>query len=136
MNTGLLKYWQTKHVIAIFAIISGYVFTLLFGSELSSHHFTTCLFKNITGYPCPGCGMGRASLFLFHGEILKSLYTNPFAIPFFLAAVTALVWSIFDLVNGIPSLGKLFTKKLPTPYIIGLFILLAINWGWNVFKGM
>lgn len=43
--------------------------------------FTVCLFKNITGVPCPSCGMTRAFLFLGHGQIAKAAALNPLALP-------------------------------------------------------
>lgn len=43
--------------------------------------FTICLFKNITGMPCPSCGMTRAFLFLGHGQIAKATALNPLALP-------------------------------------------------------
>ncbi len=43
--------------------------------------FTICLFKNLTGVPCPGCGMTRAFLFLGHGQIPKAGTLNPLALP-------------------------------------------------------
>ena len=36
-----------------------------------------CLFKFITGLPCPGCGMTRAYLHLFTGDIKGAFYYHP-----------------------------------------------------------
>ena len=47
--------------------------------------FTICLFKNLTGVPCPSCGMTRAFLFLGHGYVLKASALNPLAAPVALA---------------------------------------------------
>lgn len=49
------------------------------------NRFTICLFKNLTGVPCPSCGMTRAFLFLGHGQILKASTLNPLALPLALA---------------------------------------------------
>ncbi|NLZ47488.1 MAG: DUF2752 domain-containing protein [Clostridiales bacterium] len=69
-----------------------------------------CLFYNITGVPCPGCGMTRAFLHLFKGNILQAFKYNPLFplvifIPFmtnlkkvryiyFAAALVIIVWII------------------------------------------
>ena len=39
--------------------------------------FTLCLFKNIFGISCPGCGMTRAFLFLGHGNVREAITLNP-----------------------------------------------------------
>lgn len=39
-----------------------------------------CLFFNVTGLYCPGCGSGRAVSSLLHGEIKAAFSYNPLAI--------------------------------------------------------
>ena len=36
-----------------------------------------CPFKLLTGVPCPGCGMTRAYLHLFEGDIQGAFYFHP-----------------------------------------------------------
>lgn len=45
-----------------------------------------CIFKWLTGLPCPGCGMTRAWVHFFHGEMPLAFYFHPlfWLIPFFL----------------------------------------------------
>lgn len=38
---------------------------------------TLCLFKAITGVPCPGCGMMRAHLALARGDARRALHWHP-----------------------------------------------------------
>lgn len=46
--------------------------------------FSICAFYNITGIPCPACGMTRAYISLFHFDIKSALFFNPlfFIVPF------------------------------------------------------
>lgn len=41
-----------------------------------------CMFAEMTGLPCPGCGMTRASLALMRGDLRTALLFHPF-VPFF-----------------------------------------------------
>lgn len=36
-----------------------------------------CLFKQVTGLYCPGCGGTRAAVYLLHGELVKSFVYHP-----------------------------------------------------------
>ena len=38
-----------------------------------------CLFRRVTGIPCPGCGMTRAWLSLLRGDLAGMLYHHPMA---------------------------------------------------------
>lgn len=42
--------------------------------------FKSCLFRQITGLYCPGCGGTRALILLLHGKILTSIIYHPFTI--------------------------------------------------------
>lgn len=39
---------------------------------------TLCVFRNVTGVPCPTCGSTRAALAAVHGRPLDALMLNPF----------------------------------------------------------
>jgi hypothetical protein len=49
----------------------------LFGIALLSGAWTLCPFANLTGHPCPGCGMTRAALALLSGEWSAALRWHP-----------------------------------------------------------
>ena len=62
-----------------------FILSVLIGSYViiaSLFSSTICVFKNITGLPCPGCGLTRAYLSLFHGDIGKAFKYHPlFLLP-------------------------------------------------------
>ncbi len=43
-----------------------------------------CLFKTVTGIPCPGCGGQRSLLYLFHGEFQAAFLMYPAIYPLLL----------------------------------------------------
>lgn len=57
---------------------------------------TLCLFRMVTGQPCPSCGMTRATCALVHGEWAKAMRYHPLVVPFW-AAIVAMGWTYFVL---------------------------------------
>lgn len=39
-----------------------------------------CPFRQLTGLPCPGCGLTRSWVYLTHGQLGDSLAANPFGV--------------------------------------------------------
>ena len=64
----------------LIAIMLIFLISLL-APPFEQSRFTICLFKNLTGVPCPSCGMTRAFLFLGHGQILRAARLNPLVLP-------------------------------------------------------
>lgn len=61
-----------------------------------------CLFREITGFYCPGCGNTRAVLALFNGDFLSSLRYN-------IAPLTIIILLILVYIEQV---AKLFNKKI------------------------
>lgn len=128
-------YW-----ILSFLSLAGYAwvgYNLLNGDHSATH--TLCVFKNITGLPCPSCGITRSVLCLAHGDVAQALLINPLGL---LAAVLLVVipcWITIDLISGDQSLLRKFksaeytlrTRKL---LYVPLIVLMVMNWGWNILK--
>lgn len=41
---------------------------------------STCLVRGLIGFPCPGCGMTRATVLLFTGHITEAMQMHPMVI--------------------------------------------------------
>jgi hypothetical protein len=55
-----------------------------------AHLPSVCLFYNLTGLPCPGCGLTRSFVCLGHGHWREALHWHPLGPLLFL--VFALLW--------------------------------------------
>ncbi len=88
---------------------------------------TLCFFNNITGFPCPTCGLTRSVFSLANGEFVQSLRFNPLGV----------------VVVGLISLWALDRLKIPEPLKFGAakliekrqFAIVAVSlilfWGFN-----
>lgn len=100
--------------------------------------FTVCLFKRITTIPCPSCGTTRAVACFFKGELLTSLYFNPFGIIVAGIMLVTPGWIALDYFTQKQSFYNFYikietifrTKKIAIP----LIILVILNWIWNIYK--
>ncbi|MGE5415715.1 MAG: DUF2752 domain-containing protein [Acidobacteriota bacterium] len=86
--------------------------------------YPPCMFHELTGFLCPGCGCGQAVSQLMHGHLLYALGYNPFVIillPFILYRLAGIL------------LYHMTGKKLPMPLlgpkvIVGLLIVIVAFW--------
>lgn len=62
-----------------------------------------CLFREMTGLECPGCGMTRGTYALFHGDFLKAFLFNPVGMIVLPLGLTAI---------GIQLIGWVFGKSI------------------------
>lgn len=76
-----------------------------------------CAFKQMTGRPCPGCGLTRAFCAISHGRMLDAFFFNPFAFVFYFGAVVLAVWPLlawrYPKVNTWAQHTNLFVYVLP-----------------------
>lgn len=99
-----------------------------------------CLFKLVSGIPCPSCGITTALLLLLKGNWLGSLYANPIGILAFSLLLIIPTWLCRDILKGQHSLYLVYRdlenyiKKLHIA--IPLLLLLISNWTWNIFKAL
>ena len=114
-------------------IALGYSYFIL-SNSFTQISFLKCIFKCITGYPCPGCGMGRATIALINGDILLSLSYNILCIPFSTAIIIILIWLSLDLVRHKNTFFKFVSDNVNNTYNYILITTLIINWTINMIR--
>ena len=71
---------------------AGYVAAL---EPAASGVYPVCLFRSVTGWWCPGCGLTRAAHHLMHGDIGRALGHNVLVFPFgVLLVITWIAWLV------------------------------------------
>lgn len=110
----------------------------LTASRNSSVDLTVCIFKRVSGLPCPSCGISRAVLMILQGEILQSLFLNPLGFAVFLIICIAPLWIIWDSLNQKASFYLFYLKSLnfikKKEIAIALLLLVLLNWIWSIYK--
>lgn len=62
-----------------------------------------CVFRAITGLPCPGCGLTHSGLSLLHGNIVGSLRYHALLVPYLITIVANTIRINFRVVNWLRS---------------------------------
>jgi len=127
---------QKKYHLLLLAIVGGYFFVGISAYFQSKSTHSVCVFKNLTGYPCPGCGSTRATILLFKGNLIESLLLNPVGLIINIMALTTLFMIIRDLWLNKSDFNKLITRKIHPIILIIIVILVLLNWAWNISKGL
>jgi hypothetical protein len=100
---------------------------------------TLCLIKNITGYPCPSCGIRSGIGCLTRFEISRAMLQNPLSLVVAAGGLVIPVWIIRDFFYHDSSLYRFnqkagsWLRKNPLVIIMLVFLLVA-NWIWNFYK--
>lgn len=96
--------------------------------------FPVCVFKLVTGVPCPTCGTTRALGRLFDLDLPGALAMNPLVTA---GALFLVAWAVADLV--LLTRGRALAAHLAPPLGLGLRLAAVVavfaNWAWLVASG-
>ena len=59
-----------------------------------------CRFFELTGWPCPGCGVTTAVVLATHGELARAFVTQPFGAALALGMAMFPVWALVQALRG------------------------------------
>ena len=93
-----------------------------------------CVWRAVTGWPCPGCGTTRAIVRLLHADPAGAIAMNPLAagaaIVFVAGGFAAPVW----LACG--GQRPFAAERARPAWIAGVALTVAANWAWLVVSGV
>ena len=123
--------------------LAGYIWIAWNLFERSAHRLlpAVCLFKEITGVPCPSCGTTRSINALCHGNIKEAFFINPFGLLMAFALLVIPLWIAFDKLRRSDSFYRSYAKM---EYIfasnrwlsVSTAVIVLLNWLWNIEKGL
>jgi hypothetical protein len=97
-----------------------------------------CLFRQVTGLPCPSCGTTHAFLSIIRGNFRQALDENILGFPVALMLVIIPAWILTDLIRKKESFYRFYfrAESLLRKKLIAWSALafLLVNWGWNIFR--
>lgn len=88
--------------LALFALVllSGVFTVSVLFAPPGGDYFTICGFKNLTGLPCPGCGLTHSFCAIGKGDFAGGISYNLLGLPLFLLFVLIWLRSAMVLSNG------------------------------------
>jgi hypothetical protein len=99
---------------------------------------TLCLFKRVTGIPCPACGTTDSITLILHGNWVGAYHTNPLGFLMLFVIIVFPIWIITDLFRKHNSFLLFF--NLTETYIkkwwiaVPAIILILFLWITNIYK--
>lgn len=96
-----------------------------------------CPLHAVTGLPCPTCGSTRAAIALVHGDLATALAWNPLMTLVMIGAALYVLYAAVVVIRNIPRLRWTPPSRSESRGIrIGVILLIAINWGYLIWRGV
>lgn len=98
------------YYLALFLGLAGQIWIFYSYHKLEKHEeaFNTCIFKAVTGIPCPSCGTVHSIISILHGNFRQALTENPIGFAGLLALAVVPYWILADLYTGRESFYRFF----------------------------
>jgi hypothetical protein len=97
-----------------------------------------CLFKNVTGIPCPSCGSTHSVLNLLQLDWKRAIDDNPLGFVLLAGLLVLPFWMIYDFAAmrstfyNFYTLAEAYARKRWVA--IPLIALVMANWMWSIYK--
>jgi Protein of unknown function (DUF2752) len=126
-----------RHLVLLAALGSLVVLVTLFLFDpAESAWYPKCVFHELTGWHCPGCGTLRASYLLLHGELLAALSMNVLAVVFLSVYAPAYLyrgfkgggWRVFETFTFSPWVGWMVALIVVAFWILRNLDVTRLNW--------
>jgi hypothetical protein len=92
--------------------------------------FEPCAFYQMTGRPCPGCGLTTAFAHMAHGQVVQAAIVQPFGAVLFVLTLAAALGTTVTAIRG--RSWNLVLMRHVTP--AWLFVLAGLGFGGWIFK--
>lgn len=131
---------KTFYLLIFLALITAYAWLLFVIEVRTTKASSICILKFTTGIPCPACGSTRAVLLIINGNLQAAFFMNPLGFLFTLFILIVPIFLFVDMIFKKEKLwhlyhrAEIYLKKKSV--LIAVFSLIALNWIWNILKGL
>ena len=94
----------------------------------------SCVFRSLTGLPCPTCGSTRSFVFLSQGRLLAAFSMNPLIVLAALFAVLYLAFSLAALAFDLPGMSFSLADGEKDRVRAAAVLLVLVNWLYLLFS--
>ena len=92
---------RRRDVTFLLAVTAVYLASVILPEHaLDGARYSICVFHNVTGLPCPGCGMTRAFLAIGHGNLVSAWKLNALSLPLFFGGLLWLGNEVLAMAGG------------------------------------
>ncbi|MEO6710276.1 MAG: DUF2752 domain-containing protein, partial [Planctomycetota bacterium] len=90
-----------------------------------------CSMMQLTGFPCPGCGVTTAASYLVHGDWKQAVVTQPFGALLAVGAVSIFLWAMIETLRGRDAYADFRRFVRPWMYV-GLGVAMLAAWAYKI----
>ena len=134
---------KTKlYILVLFLSLAGYSWVFRNVYQYRSHEkpVSSCLFRTVTGIPCPSCGTTHSVISIMKGDFREAVKENPLGFLVALMLIVFPIWILVDLFTRKKSFFDFYStmedllkrKWIAYPAVI----LLIINWILNIHRNI
>jgi hypothetical protein len=95
-----------------------------------------CTFLNLTGYPCPFCGLTRSFWAIAHGNWAFAVHNAPLACLVYVGTAVLFAWHLTALITGLRVRSSLFHLLKSRPALLLMAAVVALNWAYRLASGL
>lgn len=92
----------------------------------------TCTFRELTGVPCPGCGLTRSFISMGHGRLREAWSYNPAGYVFFALVLFQIPYRIFQIVRVTRGSASYRFERVDNWALVVLVVALVGQWCWQL----
>ncbi|MFT4177687.1 MAG: DUF2752 domain-containing protein [Luteolibacter sp.] len=89
-----------------------------------------CVFRNVTGFLCPGCGMTRATHSTLHGQFTQAFRFNPLGVLLLPVVGIGIALETWNWMGGKPPTWRL------QPGIVGAKVLIVVIFAYWILRNL
>lgn len=134
MSTSLLVRWRGLSLpsrVALFLLSALAIREVSLRTEGFQSGPVLCIFRNLTGLPCPFCGSTRSVGQILQGDFSEALAFNPIG---FLVAALIVIMTVAPatMERGSQTLSKLWERLTNRTQVISVIMAISLLWALNL----